>query len=467
MFMGHFSDILKYPTGEPQKKWLAEVPNDGVIYYRSAFNAPRIMPVTPKAISEVLVTKSYEFVKPEQVRTGLGRLLGIGVLLAEGDEHKRQRKLLMPAFQYRHVKNLYPVFWSKSLEMVNALSKTISESKEEGGPIVSISDWVSRATLDIIGVAGMGQDFNAIENPDGELCATYRTITTPSKVARAFQVIALVIPMALLRLLPVKRNKDLFDAVRVIKKTSRNLIRTKNAQLEKGQHTGVDILSVAITSGGFSEDDLVNQLMTFLAAGHETTASAMAWAAWILCRHPDIQTRLRSEIRQHIPSISADAPIAAHHIDSCAYLTAVCNELLRLYPPVAMTLRQASCDTSVAGHFVPKDTTVILPVWAINTSKALWGPDAESFNPERWLAPGQANSGGASSNFAQTTFLHGPRSCIGQAFAKAEFECLLAALVGRFELLGQDLDVPLKIAPGVTQKPRGGIPVKLREVPGW
>ncbi|KAF2760438.1 cytochrome P450 [Pseudovirgaria hyperparasitica] len=450
------------------KAWLDDIPNEGLIYYRSAFNAERLLPTTPKAIGEVLVSKSYEFIKPKQIREGLGRLLGIGVLLAEGDEHRRQRKLLMPAFQFRHIKDLYPVFWMKSAEMVTALSKTNSVPNASGtSPIISIIDWVSRCTLDIIGVAGMGQDFDAIQNPDGDLSTTYRTISSPSSATRILNVIAIVVPMWILRRLPIKRNEDMIHAIRTIKSTSRNLIRSKNEKLAAGANTDTDILSVAITSGGFSEDDLVNQLMTFLAAGHETTASAMAWAVYLLCRHPEIQSRLREEVREQLPSISDGSSVTSQQIDNVHYLSAVCNEVLRLYPPVPMTLRQASKDTTIAGHFVPKDTTVFIPIWAINVNKAMWGDDAEEFNPERWMAPGQANSGGAESNYAMTTFLHGPRSCIGQAFAQAEFKCLLAAIVGKFELEATDLDTPLDIVGGVTQKPKGGVPVRLKEVPGW
>lgn len=139
-----------------------------------------------------------------------------------------------------------------------------------------------------------------------------------------------------------------------------------------------------------------------------------------------------------------------------------------------MTLRSAACDTSINGQFVPKGTTIILPPWAINTSTESWGPDALEFKPERWLdADGKANNkGGAESNFSFLTFLHGPRSCIGQKFAQAEFECLLAAWVGRFETTfeeggafarGEDPE----IKGGVTSKPRGGLWVHLKEVDGW
>ena len=86
--LGHFARIFKEPTGEPQRDWIDNVPNDGVLHYRWLFNESRVMVTTPKALSEVLVQRSYEFVKPERTRKFLARLLGVGVLVAEGDEHK-------------------------------------------------------------------------------------------------------------------------------------------------------------------------------------------------------------------------------------------------------------------------------------------------------------------------------------------------------------------------------------------
>ena len=125
---------MKEPTGVPQQRWANEVPNEGLIYYRSFLNEGRLIPTSPKALAEVLVQNSYEFVKPFQFRAGVGRLLGIGVLLAEGEEHRIQRKNLMPAFSFRHVKDLYPVFWSKSCELVQAIQTDVRAEAPQGTP---------------------------------------------------------------------------------------------------------------------------------------------------------------------------------------------------------------------------------------------------------------------------------------------------------------------------------------------
>ncbi|KAL8913726.1 MAG: hypothetical protein Q9172_007223 [Xanthocarpia lactea] len=475
LFIGQFTAIRTEPTGQPQQRWANEVPHDGIIRYLNVFNEERLLILDPKALADVLAIKNYDFVKPAQIRNGLGRLLGIGVLLAEGDEHKVQRKNLMPAFAYRHIKDLYPVFWAKTSEMVKALTRaTRSQEKEPSSdvtetPAIEIGDWSSRATLDIIGSAGMGHDFGAIEDPKTELNTTYRTVFQPNRQAALLGLLSLFLPFWLIRLIPVARNQEIPAAAQTIRRICRQLIEPKKKALDsKDGEPDKDIISVALSSGGFTEENLVDQMMTFLAAGHETTATAMIWAVYALCHKPDYQTRLRDEIRANLPSIEdSSAPISAETLDRLPFLHAVCNEVLRLHPPVTLTLREAVRNTTICGQYVPKGTKIILCPGAVNTSKALWGPDALEFNPERWLAPGNANSGGAPSNYAFLTFLHGPRSCIGQAFAKAEFATLVAGLVGRFEMQLEDPEAEIKIQTGITARPKGGLKVRMRAVEGW
>ena len=474
-------------------EWINTVPNDGLIYYTYLFNAERLLITKPKALAEVLVQKNYDFIKPAQIRAGLGRILGVGVLLAEGDDHKvrhpksnrsrmrltsiqAQRKNLMPAFAYRHVKDLYPTFWSKSCEMVKVLTSTIQGEATNSGQeksaspsaVIEVGGWMSRVTLDIIGVAGMGHDFNAI-HADSELNTTYRKVFQPTRQAQILGILSLVLPFQLLRMIPLQRNDDIVAASRVIRKMCRQLIQEKQAKLDnKEDRYDVDILSVALESGGFTEDNLVDQMMTFLAAGHETTATATMWAIVLLCQNPQVQTRLRQEIRENLPSIDDTATaMSAQILDRLTYLHAVCNEVLRVYSPVPMTRREAIKDTSIMGQFVPKGTDIILSSYAVNMSTELWGPDAAKFNPDRWMGPGRANSGGADSNFSFMTFLHGPRSCIGQAFAKAEFACLLASIVGRFDMEFENKDAVIEIQGGITARPKGGLNVRMKVLEGW
>ena len=431
------------------------------------------MPTSPQALAEVLSYKSYDFIKPEMLRNGLGRILGVGLVLAEGDEHRAQRKNLMPAFAFRHVKDLYPTFWSITRRfgknLTEEVRRQVNESGDNSSPaVVEIGNWVSRAALDIIGTAGMGQDFNALDDPDTELNATYRKVFQPTRSGQILGLIALFLPQWIIRAIPASHNNNLQGGAETIKKVCRQLIRTKRETLRiQEKRTEFDILSVALESGGFSDEDLVNQLMTFLAAGHETTATAMTWAVYLLCQNPEVQTKLRTAVREKLPPLDTDEQMTAQTLESCPYLHAVCSEVLRVYAPVPITMREAVKDTSILGQRVPKGTKILISAWGANHSQQMWGADASKFNPDRWMAPGKAGNGGAESNYAFMTFLHGPRSCIGQAFAKAEFACLLAAVVGRFEFELEEPEGKIEIQMGITARPKGGLGVKMKVVEGW
>jgi len=209
-------------------------------------------------------------------------------------------------------------------------------------------------------------------------------------------------------------------------------------------------------------------MMTFLAAGHETTATALQWAIYALCKHPDIQRRLRDEVRANLPSISNESPpVSASAVDGLSFLSAFCNEILRFYPPVPLTIRQAAYDTTVLGSPIPKGTIMLFSADIINRSKEYWGPDADEFKPDRWLGPGRAKNGGASSPYAFMTFIHGPRSCIGQSFAKGELACLVAVMVGRFQMELKDPNAKQEIRWGITRRPKDGVQVKLTVLEGW
>ncbi|KAK4565841.1 hypothetical protein LTR86_003690 [Recurvomyces mirabilis] len=482
LFNGHAKLIPDERSGSPMHEWINEVPNDGLIRYRMKRNQERVFVTSVKGLSEVLVQKNYDFVKPTRLRYGLGRILGVGLIIAEGDEHKvgsvqwiaspwlvltdcrqQQRRQLMPAFAHRHVKDLYFIFWSKAAELALALSTEIIDSRS----VVNIADWLPRATLDIIGVAGLGQDFHAIQNPDNEVCNAYARVFDQSPPNGKLAMLKMVVK----ELLPSlsKRNDTIAVASQALKQVSRQLIRQKKAERQDTKSIDKDILSVALDSEAFTEEQLVNQTMTFLAAGHETTATSMTWAILALCRHQVVQAKLREEIRAKLPppGVTDASPMTAELLDSLPYLHAVCSEVLRVYPPAGLTKRVAAKETTILGQYIPKGTNIIISMRAINRSKELWGEDAAEFKPERWLGAGRAGNGGASSNYSYMTFLHGPRSCIGQSFAKGEFASLLAVLVGCFEMELADPDKEIKIVTGLTSRPKGGLNVRMQRVSGW
>ncbi|UNI21044.1 hypothetical protein JDV02_007072 [Purpureocillium takamizusanense] len=492
---GHGPKILAANPGASLREWITTVPHDGLIRYLFFLNRERVVVTSPKALAEVLVTKNYLFPKPDAVRTSLGRVLGFGILLSEGDEHKIQRKNLLPAFHFRHVKGLYPTFWRKASELIDAMEVAVRAGEggdSDGRAVLEVNSWSSRCTLDIIGVAGMGVDFGAIQDENNPLASTYINLSTPTPQATLLMVLGMVLPGWLISHLPVKRNGEINAAAQRIRGVCRDLLVDKRRRLASKEPLDLDIISVALESDLFTDEQLVDQLMTFLAAGHDTTASALTWALYLMTRHPEMQRRLRNEVRGALPSPAADPStvpeISSADIDRLPFLNAFCNEVLRVFSPVPQTIREAACDTTIQGQFIPRGTRIMLSPWGTNVQPGLWGDDAAEFKPERWLAGGAGGgggggggggdgaggsigSGGAESNYAFMTFLHGPRSCIGAAFARGELACLLAACVGRFEFeladeaMADERNIKFKAA--VTARPAYGMPLRTRVVEGW
>lgn len=199
---------------------------------------------------------------------------------------------------------------------------------------------------------------------------------------------------------------------------------------------------------------------------HDTSALSLTWACYLLALDPARQDTLRKEVREALKptEVSADELDLSSVLERLPFLNGVINETLRLYPSIPVTIRVAARNTSLAGQPIPKGTEILVSPWLINRSHACWGPSAAEFKPERWIEKdGRANNtGGATSNYEFLSFLHGPRACIGQNFARAELRCLLAALVARFEWR---LDMDEKdVVPGgaITLAPVYGLHIMLQ-----
>ena len=360
--------------------------------------------------------------------------------------------------------------------MAMALSETVLRSESNS---IEISGWFARTTLDIIGLAGLGQDFNAISDPGNKIVAIYRNVFEPKRPPSALSFIRSWAQEQLSKVLPLRPpnvSESILGAAADLRQVARTLVKNKQQVLEKHSDEtesteDKDIISVALRSGHFNEDDMVNQVMTFLAAGHETTATSLTWAALALCQDQQVQKNLRAEVWSRLPDpLDQSATISPEQLDSLPYLRAVCSEVFRLYPPAGITKRVAGKDCMIMDYRIPRGTTIVISPRATNHSKALWGENAMEFVPGRWLKDdGQTFNagGGTESNYAMLTFLHGPRSCIGERFARAEFACLLAVLVGKFIMRLEEPCGDIEIETGLTSKPKGGLRIHIEPLGTW
>lgn len=169
---------------------------------------------------------------------------------------------------------------------------------------------------------------------------------------------------------------------------------------------------------------------------------------------------------------TANSPITHDLLENMPYLNGVCEETVRLYPTVPVTVRESVKDTTIAGHRILKDTQFVLIPYAINRHPRFWGENADEMIPERWIDVAKDGSkrpnknGGTSTNFSEITFLHGPRACIGRDFAKAELRCAVAGVLGRFQIKLNTTAEP-KITGVITMRAVGGVHLKFKELEGW
>ena len=168
-------------------------------------------------------------------------------------------------------------------------------------------------------------------------------------------------------------------------------------------------------------------------ASHDTTATSAAWTLLMLAKNPQVQDRLRNEIRAHMPflfdpSTRLDGTSLNNaDVDQLPYLDNVCRESLRYIPSIPMTVRQSVADDQLAGYFVPAGTTSYILANTINRLPQYWGPTADEFNPDRW-----DDLPSTYTTNAFMTFLQGPRGCIGRKFAEVEMKMLLCSLLSMF-----------------------------------
>ncbi|KAJ5292010.1 hypothetical protein N7478_001261 [Penicillium angulare] len=445
--LGHRAWMHPTDIGIDAKKWVNEMPHKHFIRFLDYFNRDCLLVTSAEAIGEILAEKDHIFTRSAQFRFIFSRYVGKGIAVVEGRAHKAQRRALSLAFSGRHVRDLYPVFWDKGSKAVRALE---ARAVVQDSPlIIECHEWAVRCALDVMGTAGMGVEFGTIEDDKHILLQAYERLKEFSWQDAVVILFGTYMPEGIATRLPLRRNRVVESALADIRRVCRDAIRAKQNAMEsteKGAH--VNICSAIVDSGMFSEDEAVEQLMSMLFAAHHAPGRTMTAAVYTLCRFPEKQRRLREEVHRCLPSIEdlADGASSAY-IDGMPYLNAFCKEVLRQYS-TGVSSRQAACDTTVQGTPIPKGTTLKLSVASANGDPMLWGSDVSEFKPERWLPGGGKETvmgaddenrddatalGGAASKFANLTFMHGPRNCIAAQFAHAEFACLLATWVGKFE----------------------------------
>ncbi|KAA1473993.1 cytochrome P450 [Dentipellis sp. KUC8613] len=466
---GSVEGVFELDAPETFASWVREY--GPTFTYKSYGNLNKLMTTDVKAIGHILA-HGMEFYKTQDAHFILHQLLGDGLLSVEGHQHKKQRRLLNPAFATQRIRNFSRVFVDKSLTLRDVLmAKIATKAPQQNGSLqIDVFDWLSRVSLDMIGQAGFDYAFNALTAPDdqpNELYEAVRTMMTFDSFNPAF-ILAIAFPPA--RLIPTKRTREVAKAFATVRRICAQIVADRKAAIlsslggsEKDVETnsieGRDLISLLIKANmavdvpenaRLSEDDLISQIPTLIVAGHETTSTSLSWTLLLLCRNKKAQDKLRDELR----AFPTDFP-TLEELGSFPYLDAVVREGLRVQNPVVSTERVAleDCVVPVQNEYLDKQgqvrreirlnkgDNIYLPIRELHYMKEIWGEDAEEFKPERWENLPEAVKSMPGVFHPLMAFNAGPHACIGYRFSLAEAKAILFTLIRAFEF---DMAVPDK-----------------------
>jgi cytochrome P450 len=259
----HHSLVVKgRPSGDLFLDLAKEYPRQDIIMLNSFRDQLCIM--NPQLLADLLVHNCYDFAKPKRISGFLRHVLGDGLIIVEGEQHKFLRKNSTPAFHFRHIKELYPMMWNKSETLTKAIAQDITASRSS---VVELTGWASKVTLDIIGIAGLGRKFDAVEKKVDPLADIYEQLLEPDREKLVFAMLSLALGLPIIRLIPWKMN-DLFNYLTgSLNQLCYPMIKEKKAAIMEKGDDHFDVLSLLIKSNNFSDEALKDQLLTFLAAG--------------------------------------------------------------------------------------------------------------------------------------------------------------------------------------------------------
>lgn len=392
----------------------------------------------PEHAKHVLVDNHKNYRKGI-VFQNLKRVAGEGLILSEGETWKRQRRLIGPAFQRKRLEQMGPL-------MVQAIQDLVTrwDAERSDGEPFDVLPEMSKLALDVVSRAMFGTDLrdraDAFHVRVGE-ALEYSNYLINTLFPTPFWI-------------PTPRNRRAHATRDWIDDVIRDMIRSHR---ESGEDRG-DLLSMMLnardeeTGEGMSERLLLDEMRTFLIAGHETTGVALSWAFYLLGRDPEAAERLRAEV----DAVAAGHAPGFEDLPRLAFARRVIDESLRLYPPALATNREALGEDSIDGWRIPKRANITVSIWVTQRHPEFW-EEPERFDPDRFLP--ERSEGRP--RLAYLPFGAGPRRCVGEEFALMEATLALASIAQRFRVeAGSDRNV--RPRPVLTLRPEEPILVRAR-----
>ncbi len=377
---------------------------------------------------DVLVDQASSFKKSLGL-SFLMPLLGEGLLTSEGDVHKKHRKLLAPAFAPKRLSAYGNVMVEETLTQV---------AQWKPGQRVDLSHEMMEMTLAIAGKTMFGTDVRS----------SATTVGKGLEIAMRSMLASITSPIPLGYNWPLPRHLAMKRAVKMLDAVVYKLIADgRKLGTDRGDVLSVLLLARDEDGTALTDQQVRDEVMTLLLAGHETTANALVWTWYELGRNPGALQKLEEENR----SILGDRTVTTDDLPNLPYTAAVVDEAMRLHPPAYQTGREATRDVTIGGHQFPAKSIVVINIRGIHRRPDYF-PAPLAFKPERMFADVKK----ARPRHHYLPFGAGPRVCIGSHFALMEAQLALATMVQRANV--RPLSTHVVPEPLVTLRPRGGLP---------
>jgi cytochrome P450 len=431
--------LLKALRTNPITIWTRRHFEEPIVLRRTIIG-PMCVVSDPAAIKHVLVDNARNYRKGVLQTRVLRPGLGNGLLTAEGESWRSQRRALAPAFTPRLIESFQPAMASVAASLVERW-RTLPDAS----PIDAARD-MTHVTLEVL-ERTIFSDGLASE-PAILAQAITRYLDT---LGRVHPFDALDLPA----FLPRFGRGGGKASLAIFNRAVETIIARRRELLARGDGAPRDLLTLLLEAetveNGLAPDEVKANIATFIAAGHETTANTLSWSLFLLAFAPEWRERLEREI----DAMQKDVDLASFPLDRLVVTKAVIEEALRLYPPAASITRQPIGEDEIAGHKVDSRTRVVISPWVLHRHHRLWD-EPERFDPSRFLPDARQRI----DRFAYLPFGAGPRICIGAGFALQEAIILLAAITRHFRL---DLAPGHEVRPvqRVTLRPQGGLPMIL------
>jgi cytochrome P450 len=395
-------------------------------YFRIRLGRRRVLVVADHAAMGTLLRDRPDGFRRTKKLAEISAEIGsaVGVFGAEGEAWKRQRKMVMAGFDPRQLR----AYFASLVKVSQRLEGRWRRAAAAGAPIDLQAD-LMRYTVDSVAGLAFGAEVNTLES-DHDVIQQHLDKIFPAVFRRMFA------PLPTWRWWKSAADRELDQSVAAVGAAIQGFVAAARARLADAERRAAprNLLEAMLVAAddpqsGITPNEVHGNVLTMLLAGEDTTANTLAWAIWLLSRHPEALERARAEVDREVGDWAHWTPEAFARLD---YVEACASETLRLKPVVPFLMLQALRETQVAGIRIPPDTLV----WGalrVDSLRNDYFEAAARFDPERWLS-GATGHSAASSNRVAMPFGAGPRVCPGRHLAMIEIKMALAVLLGRFDI---------------------------------